>query len=108
MSYQLNGLATKMVVKNRKGEILDISQLVSSVTIQGDYKQGARRLDCSYIASSKDNNIPSAEIQEYNNVFFYNKDELIFNGTIYEISKDSSSNLMTFYAYDNGVVVLKN
>ena len=43
MSYQLNGLATKMVVKNRKGEILDISQLVSSVTIQGDYKQGARR-----------------------------------------------------------------
>ena len=58
MSYQLNGLATKMVVKNRKGEILDISQLVSSVTIQGDYKQGARRLDCSYIASSKDNNIP--------------------------------------------------
>ena len=29
-------------------------------------------------------------------------------GTIYEISKDSSNNLITFYAYDNGVVTLKN
>ena len=69
MGYQLNGLATKMIVKNKKGEELDVSQLVTSVVIQGDYKQGARRLDCSYLASSKDNNIPNAEIQEYDAIF---------------------------------------
>lgn len=107
MSYQLNGLATKMVVKNRKGEILDISQLVTSITIQGDYKQGARRLDCSYLASSKDNNIPVAEIKEYDSIYFYNENKLVFTGTIYELSKDSSTNEMTFYAYDNGIVLLK-
>ena len=108
MSNQYSGLLTRMLVKNRSGELLDVTQLVSSVTIQGDYKQGARRLDCSYIASSIDNNIPNAGIQEYDHVFFYENNKLIFNGCIYEISKDSSSNTMTFYAYDNGVVVLKN
>ena len=51
MGYRLNGLETKMIVKNRKGEELDITELISSVIIQGDYKQGARRLDCSYILS---------------------------------------------------------
>ena len=107
MSYQLNGLATKMIVKNRKGEELDISQLVTSVVIQGDYKQGSRRLDCSYLASSKDNSIPNAEIQEYDSIYFYNENKLVFTGTIYELSKDSSSNEMTFYAYDNGIVLLK-
>ena len=108
MSNQYSGLSTKMLIKNRSGELLDVTQLVSSVTIQGDYKQGARRLDCSYIASSIDNNIPNAVIQEYDHIFFYENGKLIFNGCIYEISKDSSSNTMTFYAYDNGVVVLKN
>ena len=107
MSYQLNGLATKMIVKNRKGEELDVSQLVTSVVIQGDYKQGSRRLDCSYLASSKDNSIPNAEIQEYDSIYFYNENKLVFTGTIYELSKDSSSNEMTFYAYDNGIVLLK-
>ena len=72
-----------MLIKNRSGELLDVTQLVSSVTIQGDYKQGARRLDCSYIASSIDNNIPNAGIQEYDHVFFYENNKLIFNGCIY-------------------------
>ena len=108
MNNEYSGLLTRMLIKNRSGEMLDVTQLVSSVTIQGDYKQGARRLDCSYIASSIDNNIPNAGIQEYDHVFFYENNKLIFNGCIYEISKDSSSNTMTFYAYDNGVVVLKN
>ena len=108
MNNEYSGLLTRMLIKNRSGELLDVTQLVSSVTIQGDYKQGARRLDCSYIASSIDNNIPNAGIQEYDNVFFYENNKLIFSGCIYEISKDSSSNTMTFYAYDNGVVVLKN
>ena len=107
MGYRLNGLATKMIVKNRKGEELDITELISSVIIQGDYKQGARRLDCSYIASSKDNGIPNAEIQEYDSIYFYNENKLVFTGTIYELSKDSSTNEITFYAYDNGIVLLK-
>ena len=106
-NYRLNGLETKMIVKNKAGEELDVSQLVTSITIQGDYKQGARRLDCSYLASSKDNNIPVAEIKEYDSIYFYNENKLVFTGTIYELSKDSSTNEMTFYAYDNGIVLLK-
>ena len=42
-NYRLNGLETKMIVKNKAGEELDVSQLVTSITIQGDYKQGERR-----------------------------------------------------------------
>ena len=104
----INTVTTKMIVKNRSGDLLDISELVSSVTIQGDYTQGARRLDCSYMASSLDSAVPVAQIQEYNSIYFYQDNKVIFIGTIYEISKDSSNNLITFYAYDNGVVTLKN
>ena len=70
----INAITTKMIVKNRSGDLLDISELVAKVTIQGDYQQGARRLDCSYMASSLDNSIPIAEIQEYNNIYFYQHD----------------------------------
>lgn len=98
---------TKVVVRNNSNEKLDISDLVSKVTIQGDYTQGARRLDCSYIASSLDSNIPIAQIQEFNYMYFYQDNKLVFRGTIYEISKDSSNNLITFYAYDEGVRTLK-
>lgn len=98
---------TKVIVRNNSNEKLDISDLVSKVTIQGDYTQGARRLDCSYIASSLDSNIPIAQIQEFNYMYFYQDNKLVFRGTIYEISKDSSNNLITFYAYDEGVRTLK-
>ncbi len=98
---------TKVIVRNNKNEDLDISDLVSKVTIQGDYTQGARRLDCGYIASSVGNLIPVADIQEFNRIFFYQDNNIIFNGTIYEISKDSSNNEITFYAYDEGVRTLK-
>lgn len=98
---------TKIIVRNNNNEKLDISDLVSKVTIQGDYTQGARRLDCSYIASSLDSNIPIAQIQEFNYMYFYQDNKLVFRGTIYEISKDSSNNLITFYAYDEGVRTLK-
>lgn len=98
---------TKVIVRNNNNEKLDISDLVSKVTIQGDYTQGARRLDCSYIASSLDSNIPIAQIQEFNYMYFYQDNKLVFRGTIYEISKDSSNNLITFYAYDEGVRTLK-
>ena len=98
---------TKVIVRNNNNEKLDISDLVSKVTIQGEYTQGARRLDCSYMASSLDSNIPIAQIQEFNFMYFYQDDKLVFMGTIYEISKDSSNNLITFYAYDEGVRTLK-
>lgn len=98
---------TKVIVRNNSNEKLDISDLVSKVTIQGDYTQGARRLDCSYIASSLDSNIPITQIQEFNYMYFYQDNKLVFRGTIYEISKDSSNNLITFYAYDEGVRTLK-
>ena len=98
---------TKVIVRNNNNEKLDISDLVSKVTIQGDYTQGARRLDCSYMASSLDSNIPIAQIQEFNFMYFYQDNKLVFMGTIYEISKDSSNNLITFYAYDEGVRTLK-
>lgn len=98
---------TKVIVRNNNNEKLDISDLVSKVTIQGDYTQGARRLDCSYMASSLDSNIPITQIQEFNFMYFYQDNKLVFMGTIYEISKDSSNNLITFYAYDEGVRTLK-
>lgn len=98
---------TKMIIINKDGEKLDVSDIVQKVTVKGDYTQGARRLDCSYLASSVDNQFIIAPIQPFDFMYFYQDDNLIFMGTIYEISKDSSGNLMTFYAYDEGVRSLK-
>ncbi len=108
VTISVNAVNTKLVVRNNNNEYLDITQLVSKVTIKGDYTQGARRLDCSYIASNLDTLIDRVQIQEYNSIYFYQDNKMIFMGTIYEISKDSSNNSITFYAYDNGVVTLKN
>lgn len=98
---------TQLTVRNDKNEWLDITDLVISVVIEGDYKQGARKLTCNYVASSVDKSVPIAEFNEFDFINFYQDGKLIFMGTIYEISKDSSNNSISFYAYDEGVRTLK-
>lgn len=100
-------MKTQMIVINRAGEKLDITDVVQKVTIQGDYTQGARKLECSYLGSSIDANFPIANIQEFNFMYFYQDNKLVFMGTIYEVSKNSGNNSMSFYAYDEGVITLK-
>lgn len=100
-------METKVTIRNKKDDWYDITDLVASVVIEGDYKQGARKLTCDYIASTIDKSIPFVEFNEFDNVYFYQDDVLIFMGTVYELSKNSSNNNISFYAYDDGVRALK-
>lgn len=100
-------MKTQLIVINKDREKLDITDVVQKVTVQGDYTQGARKLECTYLGSSFDKSFPIANIQEFNFMYFYQDNKLVFMGTIYEISKNSGNNNMTFYAYDEGVQTLK-
>lgn len=100
-------IKTELFIRNKSNELLDISDLVISVKIEGDYKQGARKLTCSYASSSIDTSIDKPYFEEFSSVMFYQDGKIVFLGTIYEISKDSASSTISFYAYDEGVRTLK-
>lgn len=89
----------KLELYNRNSEMTDISNLVSTVTWSGDYKQASRKLDFELLASEYDNNLPTVEIDEGYLVIFYENDKELFRGTIYGISKRTNSNFKII-AYD--------
>lgn len=100
-------METSVYILNSKNEKYDITDLVVSVVIEGDYKQGARKLTCDYISSTIDKSVPIIEFNEFDHIYFYQDKKLIFMGTVYELSKNSATNNISFYAYDDGVRALK-
>lgn len=81
----------------------NVSPLLDTVKCSGDYKQCCRQLDFSLVASSNDINIPKVTIENGNTVCLYENNELLFQGLIYKISKNSSNNTIEYLAFDYGV-----
>ena len=83
----------------------DITEVLSSITWSGDYKQSARKLEFSIITSSLDKNIPSVDIQSGSTVIFYEKGVELFRGMVF--SRSIEKNTISFLAYDDGISLLK-
>ena len=83
----------------------DITEVLSSITWSGDYKQSARKLEFSIITSSLDKNIPSVDIQSGSTVIFYEKGVELFRGMVF--SRSVEKNTISFLAYDDGIRLLK-
>lgn len=102
----------KLICQKVNGEKLDITDLLINVTWSGDYKSCARKLEFSLISSPMDKNIPKIDIPIMSIISFYEDDNELFRGFVYEREK-SSDNAMSFLCYDycaklNDIKVSKN
>ena len=89
----------KLICQKANGEKLDITNLLISITWSGDYKSCARKLEFSLISSASDINIPKIDIPLMSIISFYEDDNELFRGFVYEREK-SSDNSMSFLCYD--------
>ena len=102
----------KLICQKVNGEKLDLTNLLINVTWSGDYKSCARKLEFSLISSPMDKNIPKVDIPLMSVISFYEDDNELFRGFVYEREK-SSDNAMSFLCYDycaklNDIKVSKN
>lgn len=102
----------KLICQKVNGEKLDLTNLLINVTWSGDYKSCARKLELSLISSPMDKNIPKVDIPLMSVISFYEDDNELFRGFVYEREK-SSDNAMSFLCYDycaklNDIKVSKN
>ena len=102
----------KLICQKASGEKIDITNLLINVTWSGDYKSCARKLEFSLISSPMDKNIPKVDIPLMSVISFYEDDNELFRGFVYEREK-SSDNAMSFLCYDycaklNDIKVSKN
>lgn len=102
----------KLICQKVNGEKLDLTNLLINVTWSGDYKSCARKLELSLISSPMDKNIPKVDIPIMSVISFYEDDNELFRGFVYEREK-SSDNAMSFLCYDycaklNDIKVSKN
>ena len=89
----------KLICQKASGETLDITNLLINVTWSGDYKSCARKLEFSLISSPMDKNIPKVDIPLMSMILFYEDNNELFRGFVYEREK-SSGNSMSFMCYD--------
>ena len=89
----------KLICKKANGEKLDITNLLINITWSGDYKSCSRKLEFSLISSPIDKNIPKIDIPLMSMILFYEDDNELFRGFVYEREK-SSDNSMSFLCYD--------
>ena len=89
----------KLICQKATGEKIDITNLLINVTWSGDYKSCARKLEFSLISSPMDKNIPVVDIPLMSLIIFYEDNNELFRGFVYEREK-SSDNSMSFLCYD--------
>lgn len=77
----------EVIIIKTNGDKFDISPLVEKITWSGDYKQSARKLEFSLMASSCDINVASVDIPLGSAVVFYENQKEIFRGTVFTRSK---------------------
>lgn len=89
----------KLICQKVNGEKIDITNLLINVTWSGDYKSCARKLEFSLISNPMDKNIPKVDIPIMSTIIFYEDNNELFRGFVYEREK-SSDNAMSFLCYD--------
>ena len=89
----------KLIYQKTNGEKLDITNLLEGITWSGDYKSCARKLEFSLLNSASDINIPKVDIPLMSMILFYEYNNELFRGFVYEREKPSD-NSISFLCYD--------
>lgn len=86
----------------------DATQLVSTVTLSGNYKQCARTLAMSLAVSSLDTFIPTINYDLGTHVGLYVDGKLKFDGWGVTSTEDTASNTVDLTCYDRGFYLRRN
>ena len=97
----------KLIYQKNNGEKLDITNLLESITWSGDYKSWARKLEFSLKSSPIDKNIPIVDIPLMSMILFYEDNNELFRGFVYEREK-SSDNSISYLCYDYAAKLIAN
>lgn len=88
------------------GTTTDITPLVTSLSWSGDISQAARKLEIEFIQDDRDSLLPTVEIDcGYTCQFFSDEGELVFQGNVYQYSRDRAKGQAKVICYDNMFVL---
>lgn len=86
----------------------DITDVVASVTIRGEYRSCCRTLDFGFIKSPTDKNTHNVGISTGDNIALVEDDIKLFHGIVWGKSRGTDSNEIDIPCKDFGVYLLKN
>lgn len=95
------------ILINKNGKI-DISEIITSVTISGEYRSCSRSLNFGIIKSSIDKNTHTVGINLGNNIQIIESGKVMFHGIIWDKDKSTEENEINFLARDFGIYLNKN
>jgi hypothetical protein len=97
----------KLSITGKSGTT-DITQLVPSITLSGDYQQCARTLEFELVSSPTDSNVPVVACELGNGVIVKDDDKVLFIGTIFARQKSTASSTINITCYDRGIYLNRN
>lgn len=97
----------RLLLTNGKGT-KDITQLIQTVTWSGDYQQCARTLEFGLTSSYTDKNVPAVECALGNSVIFKQDNRTLFDGFVFERTKDTDSSVINITCCDRGIYLKNN
>lgn len=96
------------VILTKSQEQIDITPIVTSVTIRGDYHSCCREFSFGILQNQKSKNIPVINIALGDLVTVYHNNTTLFSGFVWSKSKQADSNTIDFIAKDRGIYLNKN
>lgn len=86
----------------------EITNLITDVTLSGDYQTAARLLKFGVVSNHNDKNIPAVKCNLGSGIIMTENGENIFNGFIYGREKTTGDSIIDVSCYDRGIYLKRN
>lgn len=96
------------VVSTKDGVSTDITALIVSATITGDYMQAARSLAFSMLVPLTDGSIPAVDIELGDVIQVFELGQELFYGFVFKKDKTTDSSAIDVLCYDGGIFLKRN
>ncbi len=97
----------RMFLRSKEGE-REITGVVTSVTLRGEYRSCCRSLDFGIVHSSADKRTWVVEIHVGDQIRMIEKDKVLFHGVVWTKNKRTDGNEIDFTCNDFGIYLKKN
>lgn len=104
----MNQPYVKLRTTNPDGTSANITELCRSITWRGDYRNAARTLSFSPVASSVDRQLPRAPAELGGSAQFWKDSTLLMDAYSLDRSRDSLGSTIEVTAYDKGLYLTRN
>lgn len=86
----------------------DITPLIVSVDLNGEYRSACRTIDLEIVASVWDTTIPELDLKLGDNIGVRQDNNLLFYGVVWSITKSTTGSSNKIHCKDFGIYLLKN